>query len=289
MLMVPRSPVGVGGAGKIVTNLAISGTPSGLVWGTTQVSGALADTLTTLFTDLITAANCAFDVGYIELWVAESVAPAGTDSSCLMNLYTGAAASEVALITGLSVGWADATRTLPRMIGIPCFIPQGTRISMKTQAVTASLSLEVLMTLYPADTGRAGSSPRGPTKFEVLGSNLTGSRGTLHTPGNTGSFSTAVDIGTVTSFDARFIQLMASGQGTKADVTMTTLSYVVELSKSGGPVYGTWWVGNNAAETQVLVPGRMIPCVIPSGTQIQIRAKSSGTAEAQDYSILLAG
>jgi len=289
MLMVPRSPVGVGGAGKIVTNLAIGGTPSVVVWGTTQVSGAGVDTLSAAFTDLITAANCAFDVGYIELWIAASVTPAGVDSSCLLNLYTGAAAAEVALITGLSVGWVELPRAGNTCYGIPCFIPQGTRISMKTQAITASLSLEIMATLYPADQGRAGASQRGPTIFEVVGSSLTGSRGTSHTPGNTGSFSTAANIGSPTSFDAKYIRLMASGQGTKSDITMTALAYIVELSKSGGPVYGSWWVGNTTTENQIFVPAGMIPCNIPSGTQLQVRAKCSGTAEAQDYSVLLAG
>ncbi len=289
MLFVPRSPVGVGGAGKIASNLVLSGTPSLTVWGTTQVSGAGVDTLTTLFTDLITAAQCTFDVGYIELWIAETVVPSGTDSSCLLNLYTGAAASEVALISGLAAGWCDQPQLKPKVYGIPCFIPQGTRISMKTQAITASLSLEIVCTLYPADAGRAGSMQRGPTKFEVIGVNTTGSRGTLHTPGNTGSFSTAVDFGATTSFDARWMQLMASGQGTKSDITMTSIAYIVEVSKSGGPVFGSWYVNNSAQETQVLVPARMIPVIVPSGTQLQIRAKGSGTAEAQDYSILLAG
>ncbi len=287
MIFSQRSPVGNGGAGKLITNL--NSTVGTTVWGTTQVSGAGVDTLSAAFTDLITAANCAFDIGYIELWVATSVAPSATDSSCLLNLYTGAAAAEVSLISGLSVGWCDIPRVQPKVIGIPCFIPQGTRISMKTQAITASLSLEIVAFLYPADQGRAGAAPRGPTIFEVVGINLTGSRGTTHTPGNSGAFSAAANIGGATAFDARALSLMISGQGTKSDVTMTAVSYLVELSKSGGPVYGTWWVGNTANETQVVIPTRMIPVNIPSGTQLQVRAKCSGTAEAQDYSVLLAG
>jgi hypothetical protein len=287
MLMVPTSPVGVGGAGKVITNL--NGTPSATVWGTTQVSGAGVDTLSAGFTDLITAANCAFDVGALELWLAHTSAPSATDSSTLLNLYTGTAGNEVALVMGLSVGWCDIARTLPKNIRFPCYLPQGTRVSMKTQSITASRSLEILAFLHPAEQGRAGSSHREPTLFEVLGTSLTGSRGTLHTPGNAGVFSTAVNIGTTTSFDARYISLQASGQGTKADTTMNAAGYIVELSKSGGPVYGLWWVGTTTNETQNVVPSCAIPCTIPSGTQLQIRAKCGGTAEDQDYSILLAG
>jgi hypothetical protein len=287
MLFVPSLPVGSGGAGKVITNL--NGTVNSTTWGTTQVAGAGVDTLSASFTDLITAANCVFDVGYIELCLAASVAAAGTDPSCLLNLYTGAAASEMALITGLSIGNCALARDFIKTIGIPCFIPQGTRLSMKTQAITASLSFEIVAFLYPAAEGRAGSGARGPTLFEVLGYNLTGSRGTAHTPGSTNSFSTAVDFGATTSFDAKYIQLLASGQGVKADVTMQAGTFLVEVSKSGGPVYGTWFVGETTNETVGVTPSRMRPVTIPSGTQLQLRAKCNVTPEAQDYSILLAG
>ena len=160
---------------------------------------------------------------------------------------------------------------------------------MKTQSITASRVFQIVATLYPAGQGRAGSAQRGPTQFAVLGTNLTGSRGTTHTPGNTGAFSTAANIGGTTGFGAKYIQLLTSGQGTKADVTMTNISYIVELSKSGGPVYGSWYVGNATTEDQIRIPTGMFPCDIDRGTQLQIRAKASGTAEAQDYSVMLAG
>ena len=102
MLHVPGSPVSL--SGKLITTLVTAGTPSLTVWGTTQTSGAGVDTLTAAFTDLVTAANMIFDVGYVELWIAANAVPAAANTSTLLNLYTGAAASEVTLVSGLPIG-----------------------------------------------------------------------------------------------------------------------------------------------------------------------------------------
>jgi hypothetical protein len=230
-----------------------------------------------------------FDVGYMELWVAGTSTTA-TDTSTLLNLYLGAASSEVLFIPNIAVGWVAAATVCSQRLGFPCFIPAGTRLSMKSQSITASRACQVLVFLYPK-LGLAGADFRPATKFAVLGANTTGSRGTSHTPGNTGAYSTEADYGAATTFDARWIALQVHGQGSKADTTMTNIAYHVQVRDTAdtAKVFGEWWVGNNANENQTIVPGGMIPCFIPRGTTLALRAKASGTAEAQDYSIMIAG
>jgi hypothetical protein len=271
----------------IITNLG-TGTPSLTAIGTAQVSGAGVDTLTAGFTDLITAADMLWDVGYIELWFAGS-AGAAADTSILLNLYLGAAAAEVLFIEHIAAGWKAAATVAPGYIGFPCYIPAGTRLSMKSQAITASKSVQVLAYLHPAK-GQPGSRFGHPKRFAPIGTTATGSRGTSHTPGNSGAFSTEADLGAATTFEAKWIMLQVHGQGTKADTTMTNIAYHTQIRDTADDtkIFGEWWHGNTTGENQVLIPGHMIPCNIPRGTTLAIRSKASGTAEAQDFSVIIA-
>lgn len=288
MLALPCLPVGRNSANGRIDNIP-SGTPSITVIGTSVTSGAGANTITVTPVELFAGTAVVYDVGEIELWFAPAVVPAAIDAATMLFIYTGAGGSEVEYVANLSIGTATSATITPGVIRFPCFIPHGTRLSMRTRSIVASKAFWVTAFLYPAEAGRAGLGRRGPTKFEVLGSTAPGSRGTAHLPGSTGSYSTAVDFGTTTAFDARYIMLLCDGQGIKSDVTMTNISYVVELSKSGGPIYGIWWIGNTTGENQIRIPSGMSPCDIPKGTQLQIRGTGSGTAESQSYTILLAG
>lgn len=252
---------------------------------TTLISGAGVDTLSS-YSAVEIFASTNFNVYLIELWVSDSAASAA-DSSSLLSIGLGPSGSEIDFITKLSVGWVAAPSVAPMGFCIPCFIPAGTRIAVKLQSIVASKTIHLALYLFGAQ-GRPGYLHPGPTVFEAIGTNTTGSRGTSHTPGNSGSFSTAANIGSTTTIDAKYIQLFVSGQGVKSDVTMLNLAYQTQLLISGGPVFGEWWHGNTVTENQLLIPHTWVPCSIPSGTQLQIKSKCSGTAEAQDFSIMVA-
>jgi hypothetical protein len=269
--------------------LVVSGTPSLTVWGTTITSGAGVDTLGVYSGgEILSATAFPYDIHLLELWLAGSSSSAA-DSSTLLSIGTGSSGAEVVLIPNIPVGHIAAATVSPRPYIFPCFIPSGTRIAMKTQSITSSRALQVSL-FVSGYFGRSGSRLGVPKKFQSIGFNTTGSRGTSHTPGSTGTYSTLANIGSVAEFEGHFMHLIPSGQGTKSDVTMTNISYIVEVSSnSGAVVYGRWYVGNSTNETQISIPAGPVPVGVPKGTQLQIRAKASGTAEAQDYVIILSG
>lgn len=283
MLWTPESMLG--GIQQMQSNLP--STPSITTWGTTITSGAGVDTLGAYSSgQLIASTN--FDVYMMEIWIAGTSASA-TDTSTLMNIGLGASGSEIDFIKGLMIGWTDAATIAPRSYRIPCFIPAGTRIAARTQSITSSRAAQVLVFLYGAP-GHSGALHRPPTVFETVGTTLTGSRGTSHTPGSTQIYSSWASFGSTTTIDAHYIHLMCAGQGTKSDTTMTNIAYITEIGISSGVViFGDWWHGNTTLENQVAcIPRTWMPCSIASGTQLQLRSMGNGTAEAQDFSIILA-
>ena len=287
MLFLPTVSGPADGSGFYAKNL-VTGTPSTTVWSAdTITSGAGVDTLGA-WNEIFTATAVGFDIHLLEIWIAGNNTSAA-DSSTLMDIGIGGAGSEVVLIPQISAGWSAAATVGPRSFVTPVFIPMGTRISMRSQAITASRATQVAVFAY-GYFGRSGSRLDIPRKFQAIGTTTTGSRGTSHTPGNTGAYSAWANIGSVAAFEGHFLHLMSHGQGTKTDTTMLNVAYHVQIGFSSGTIiYGEWWVGTSTNETLIVAPTTPIPCGIGVGTQLQIRAKCSGTAEAQDFSVLMGG
>lgn len=250
-------------------------TPSATQWGTRLTAhatphdkGAYATLMTTTY-----------DVYGFWLGVNGS-ATAATQTDMLMDIAIGPAQEHV-IVPTLPVGWRSvATGASPGelLLWFPIYIPAGTLVSARIQALITIDTLDVVMF---ANAGSAGLRKEDFfTGCDAYGVTLAASQGTSHTPGNTGALSTAADIGSVTSKDYGAVMFMA--QGTLANTTMNTLAYHWELVR-GGQTVCVWYAGTTSSEfTTGPFPPAPFHRNIPAGTQLQVRGECSGTAQAQD-------
>src|SRR3990167_2068889 len=92
--------------------------------GTTITAGGSAHTLSAAFTDLV--ASTAFNATRLRIIITNS-ATSGAVTDALLNIYFGAASSEV-LQASLLAGWADAQSAGcgGKVYDFPLYIPSGT-------------------------------------------------------------------------------------------------------------------------------------------------------------------
>lgn len=165
---------------------------------------------------------------------------------------------------------------------IPLFIPAGTSIG--AQARTSHSA---------ATAGRvsvwAFGEPSRPDMWwcgqgvETLGVTAASSRGTVVTPGNSGAWGSWTAIGTSAR---RYGALEFSTGGTDATSTAIIYHFQVGAGSNVLPGYPIEARTMATAETGgAMRCGGPIFCDIPSGTQLQVRGRASGTAEAWDCAL----
>lgn len=206
---------------------------------------------------------------------ASSTASSGAATDVLLDIAIGAASSEQIILPDLMVGWAQAVQSGGRGWFIPLFIPRGTRISARAQALISSDTVRILIS---GCTGGSGLPVPLFTNCDAYGIDAATSSGTSHTAGNTGVESTDANVGGTTSRNYGAVLIGVASQSS----TTTSIAYHWELT-IGGITRAEWYTANNTSE---VVWGPWPPCPlsvsIPSGTQLQVQAEASGTAQAQD-------
>jgi hypothetical protein len=173
-----------------------------------------ANTKDTTWTTLI--ASTSFDAQMLIVHISGS-ATSSTDTSTLIDIGIGAAASESVLVPDLLAGWAGAAAALggfPRHVILPLYVPAGSRLSARSQSVRTTGSTKVWVELL--------GGPRGADWWcgsEVKAYGITGasSRGTNVTQGGSSGEGSWTSIGT-TSQDHKAVCLLV--QGSNTDTTM---------------------------------------------------------------------
>jgi hypothetical protein len=255
-----------------------SGTPT--TSGTSVAAGGTSHTLTTNAVELI--ASLAHDVYWVTVQFTGSYTTAATRTDALLSVYVGAASSEQVLIPNLLCGWAAA-----HGLGVPCkvyhfplYIPAGTRVSARSQALVASQAARVRIKCLGGGRGPSWAG-RG---VECLGADTAASTGTSVTPGGVseGSFT---DIGTSTR-GYRYINVGV--QGTLSDTNMSQNMGAYDIGV-GGAVYqnleGFLFTCSGSEVLGAAAGGHGRWRTIPSGTALQLRGQVSGTAEPVDCCI----
>ena len=113
---------------------------------------------------------------------------------------------------------------------------------------------------------------------ETLGVTAASSVGTSLTPGNTGSYGSWTNIGGTTNAPYGAIQCGTNG----TDASAAALAYYFQVGYSSTQLPGSPTMGQvytTAEDGMISRPNAPIWCDIPSGTQMQMRATCSGTAE----------
>jgi hypothetical protein len=177
-------------------------TPTAPGAGTTITANSSIHTKGTTPTTLI--ASTAADSYAIQVHIHNS-ATSNTATSTLLDIMTGAAASEVVLIPNLMAGWAlsVAASNEWRTYTFPIFIPSGTRLSARSQSLVTSKTCSVGITLMqrPTQLGFVGS------RVTAYGVTSASSYGILHTAGSTSTYGTASQLSSSTTNPIRYMQI----------------------------------------------------------------------------------
>jgi hypothetical protein len=133
-------------------------------------------------------------------------ATSNASTATLLDIMTGAGGSEVVLIPDLMAGWIHpvATTNEWRTYTFPIFIPSGTRLSARSQSITASKTCSVGITLMqrPTQLGYVG------TRVTAYGVTAASSYGTLHTAGATSTYgATAGQLTASSTNPIRYMQI----------------------------------------------------------------------------------
>lgn len=250
-----------------------SATPSLTQWGTRLTAHATPHSKGTW----ATLATATYDVYGFWLGVNGSVASA-TRTDMMLDIGIGTAGSpENIIVPEYLCGWRAVPATGGYYVYFPIFIPRGSVIQGRIQALITVDVLDVQIVL-----NGGGSAMPGPlfSGCDAYGTDIASSIGTSHTPGNTGAESTQASIGSTTT--KHYGAVLLGLGGTLAQTTTTNIAYHWEL-RIGSVTVAEWFAETHTTEAQ---NGPWPPCPflcsVPSGTQLQVRAEASGTALAQD-------
>lgn len=228
------------------------------------------------------------DIQYLVVGIA-GAATTAEDNSALLDILTDPAGgtSWAETVSDLATGFTPTTTN--GGIGIQCwyylpiFVRAGTSIGVQARknGATAATGGRVIMYGF----GQAVNPDlwwcgRG---VESLGVTAATSKGTAHTPGSTGSYSSFATIGTSTQRYGA-IQLGVNG----SDDIATNSGYHWQIGVNSTQLAGTpdFYTSTSTSETMQR-SGYFGPVWVnlPSGTAIQVRATCSGAAEVQTVAI----
>lgn len=230
--------------------------------GTPNVKGS--------WVELISSAN--FDVCGISLAIFADSASAAVNAN-LYDIGVGAAGSEQPIVSNLlNTGSTNLTAG-----GLSYFLPleikKGTRISARHQSNVASKGARITTFLHGGFSAPPWKTFAGA---EGIGVDTADSGGTTHTPGNSGAESAWANIGTTL---AKHYGAMLPIVSTGSDTTMTSLAGHLEVGINSTTLAEYLFGTNNTEFISYLLPSVPFYGNFPIGTQMQIRAEMSGTAD----------
>ena len=256
----------------------ISGTPAVLTVGTQFTSGAAnADG-----TAVGVLAALAHDVEYLRIGFSGETLTAGIDNTCLISILIDPAGgtSWATLIPSLLVSTAllAVAGPYPVIFNFPIWIPAGASVGVQARSAAAATP-PVLRTVMHAWGGN--SNPASwwcGQRVTAIGIDAANSRGTTHTPGSTGAFSSWANLGSALAVDAGALQWAVSGEF--GDAAWNQVFYEFQFGISdimiGAPVMRS----TMSNEQGWVMPTGLILNRAPSGSQIRVRATSNTGPQA---------
>lgn len=255
----------LGGAAPTITggSAGVEGTPVALF--SSAVTHDVEYLVIALWGDFIAATNSSglFDI---------LIDPAGGTSWDTTN----------PLISNLLVGFSNDIASglwTPRMYHFPIWVKSGASFAGRVQYASSGLSVEAAIHVYG---GSANPSTWWcGTHVESIGIDTGNSRGTTHTPGNSGTYSSWTNLGSTQSGTSGAVQFGFTGHLT----AYNALQYFWQFGIGSQQVGPTMWEAMGTSEAGVQSPSGPIFYAAPSGTQWQVRATCSGTGQAHNAAI----
>lgn len=248
----------------------LSATPSSTAPGTTLTADASAHVKGAYQTLVTSTYNSrGFWLGIY------NTAASGADSSMMIDVAIGGAGSEVVILPEFMCSMRPAGTDGSYWTYWPLFIPKTTTVRARIQSL---ITVDTCSAVIILDGGMSDGF-RTFTKADAYGTNAADSGGTTHTPGNSGAESTDANVGSTLSRNYGAVQL---GLGTTGITTINGIFYHWELT-DGTNTLAEWYTADNTAETMHgPYPNAPIQVNLASGTQLQVQAEASGTAQAHD-------
>jgi hypothetical protein len=246
----------------------ISSTPSAS-FGTTVASGAGAEGTAA---SLIAALT--YDVEFLVVQLFQYTTSANARPTTVDILYdpTGGTSYTV-LIADILAGQTASTSTATwggATYMFPVRIPAGSQVAARAHGA-AAVSGRVAIHAY-GQNANPGSWWAGQ---RVTSIGVSGSDGTSHTPGDSGAYSSWTNFGSTLSEDCGAL-VFAIGSD---NATQSALTYLFEFGVGGQRIGPPIWVATNTVEVMTVAPTEPIFRSLPAGTQLQVRASCSGTAQ----------
>lgn len=272
MMPPPRGLVGS------ITNLASN--PANYSSRATVVTSSGSANTKGSWTQLVAAANVTGPV----IGIAVSIANNNTSAAAVrsfIDIGVGGSGSEVVLVSNLAfVGPNNApNQPGPCEFFIPVRIPAGTRISARHASTSTSKASNVMITVYFGNW----ADHRTFAGAECINADTSTTSLTTITAGNSGSYSSWANVGSTTGRTYYGASIMAMNDTV---TVLNALSYVADWGWNSTP-FGSSWFSTQTTEAQGSFTGpRFNMGVIPPGTQLQMRVKSSGTAQDMQYGLM---
>lgn len=206
------------------------------------------------------------------VWVyLRGLQTSATNTSCLVDISLGAAASEVVLIPNVNAGAADIANRGMQFYFFPVFIPAGSRVAARCQAAVVSDVVTVGVTLE-----KQNPYPDVYSRVTDYGTVSASSRGTLVTAG-AGAYGSFTSVGSTTARD-HLAWTIGVDQG--GDTTLAATGLLAEIGIGGVTVAGPFrWDQGATEQVQGVFPPIAVYAPVPSGTQMQVRVAASATSD----------
>jgi hypothetical protein len=184
------------------------------------------------------------------------------------------------LVGGFTATPAAGTIPLSQHYDFPIFLRAGATLAVRARknGATAATTGRIVVHLF--------GDPSRPEQWwcgqgiESLGIDEGTSKGTAHTPGNSGAFSAYATIGTSTR---RYGNLALAINGSDGVMTAVGYYWQIGIGSAQAPGTPTFYHANSTGEVSARSSFlHSIPCDIPAGTALRVRGTASGTAEAHN-------
>jgi hypothetical protein len=234
-------------------------------------------------------ASTARDAYGITVFIAATAGAASTNQRYLVDIGIGASSSEVVLIPDLLCGNASAfnaaANTGPAMFHFPIYIPAGSRISARGQALVTVKTSRVCVWLHEAPTGPGGWVGSRVTAY---GPNTATSSGVSHTCGNN-SYAGATEIVASSSEAIKYLQV---GRDLGTATNGITARGLLRIGVGSTPNYiasGLPYCESTTLETVGFYPANFLLSHmrfdLPAATRLTISAMWSATGAARGYAL----
>jgi hypothetical protein len=226
------------------------------------------------WTELIASTSANASAIYVEA----SFVSNGFDTSCLLDIGTGASGSETALISNIAVGGSRSTASVGAYyFVIPIQVASGTRISARIQHITGSATGTTLV-----EARDYGDYAQSPTSVDTIGTDTATSTGTDFVTANT-----YVQLTSSTSRAYRAIVMLPNVSGNAIASVLSTFTLATGASGAETEI-GVRRFDYGNAENTLMREDPLVVSNVPSGTRLAVKIQGP-TSNIAMYGVCLIG